>query len=62
LSRLNAAHASISGPPALMQRLTRSRTIDSFDCKAMREFNTNLRRGSLTYRQDYASYASSSIF
>ncbi len=45
-----------------MQGPTRSRTIDSFDCKAMWELNTNVRRGSLTYRQDYASYASSSIF
>jgi hypothetical protein len=35
---------------------------DSFDCKAMRELNTNVRRGFLPYIQDRALHASSSIF
>jgi hypothetical protein len=47
---------------------TRSRTVDSFDCKAMRELNKKMRRGSLTrvskirLYQDRALHASSSIF
>lgn len=63
LSRLDAAGVCNERPSCDSRGgLTRSRMVCSFDCKAMRELDTNARRGSLPYRQDYASYASSSIF
>jgi hypothetical protein len=61
LSRLDAALAFVGGPLRADSQPAAG-SLNSFDCKAMRELETNLKCASLIEGQRHASNASSSIF